>query len=81
MNCIAAGRIATDRVADLDRSRAVREGIGIEEVQRQSRATIPAGRYGDITEFAAVAAFIASARSSYITGSVIRVDGGMIRTL
>ena len=81
VNCIAAGRIATDRVADLDRSRAVREGIGIEEVQRQSRATIPAGRYGDTTEFAAVAAFIASARSSYITGSVIRVDGGMIRSL
>ena len=81
VNCIAAGRIATDRVADLDRSRAVREGIGIEEVQRQSRASIPAARYGEPAEFAALVTFIASARSSYITGSVIRVDGGMIRTL
>ena len=81
VNCIAPGRIATDRVAELDRGRAAREGIGIEEVERQSRATIPAGRYGDPAEFAAVAAFLASARSSYMTGSVIRVDGGMIRSL
>jgi 3-oxoacyl-[acyl-carrier protein] reductase len=81
VNCIAPGRIATDRVAELDQSRALREGIGIEEVQQQSRASIPAGRYGDTAEFAAVVAFIASARASYITGSVIRVDGGMVRTL
>lgn len=81
VNCIAPGRLATDRVADLDRGVAAREGIGIEEVERRSRATIPAGRYGDPTEFAAVAAFLASSRSSYMTGSVIRVDGGMIRSL
>jgi 3-oxoacyl-[acyl-carrier protein] reductase len=81
VNCLAPGRIATDRVAELDRGRAKREGIDIEEVERQSRATIPAGRYGDAAEFAALAAFIASARSSYMTGSVIRVDGGMIRSL
>lgn len=81
VNCIAPGRIATDRVAELDRGRAVREGIDIAEVERQSRATIPAARYGDPAEFAAVATFIASARSSYMTGSVIRVDGGLIRSL
>ena len=81
VNCIAPGRIATDRIAELDRGRAVREGIGVDEVERQSRATIPAGRYGDPIEFAAVAAFIASARSSYMTGSVVRVDGGMIRSI
>ena len=81
VNCLAPGRITTDRVADLDRARAAREGIGIEEVQRQARASIPAARYGDPAEFAAVAAFIASPRSSYMTGSVIRVDGGMIRSL
>jgi 3-oxoacyl-[acyl-carrier protein] reductase len=81
VNCIAPGRIATDRVAELDQARARREGIGIEEVERQSRAAIPAGRYGDPAEFAALAAFLASARSSYMTGSVIRVDGGMIRSL
>jgi 3-oxoacyl-[acyl-carrier protein] reductase len=81
VNCIAPGRIATDRVAELDQGRATREGIGIEEVERQSRATIPQGRYGDPAELAAMAAFLASARSSYMTGNVIRVDGGMIRGL
>jgi 3-oxoacyl-[acyl-carrier protein] reductase len=81
VNCIAPGRLATDRVADLDRGAAAREGISITEVERRSRATIPAGRYGDPAELAAVAAFLASSRSSYMTGSVIRVDGGMIRGL
>ena len=81
VNCIAPGRIATDRVAELDRGRAAREGTAIEEVQRQSRATIPAGRYGETAEFAAAVAFMASARASYMTGGVIRVDGGMLRSL
>ncbi len=81
VNCIAPGRIATDRVAELDRARASREGISMEDVQRESRAAIPAGRYGDSAEFAAVVAFIASARASYVTGGIIRVDGGLIRSL
>jgi 3-oxoacyl-[acyl-carrier protein] reductase len=81
VNCLAPGRIATERVAELDRARAGREGIDVEAVEKQSRATIPAGRYGDPAEFAAVATFLAGAASSYITGSVIRVDGGMIRSI
>jgi 3-oxoacyl-[acyl-carrier protein] reductase len=81
VNCIAPGRIATDRVAELDQGRAAREGIDIRQVEKESRAAIPAGRYGDAAEFAAVAAFLASARASYMTGGVIRVDGGMIRSV
>jgi 3-oxoacyl-[acyl-carrier protein] reductase len=80
VNCIAPGRIATDRIAELDRARATREGISVEEVERQSRASIPAGRNGDPAEFAAVAAFLASPRAAYVTGGIIRVDGGMIRS-
>jgi 3-oxoacyl-[acyl-carrier protein] reductase len=79
VNCIAPGRIATDRVAELDRAAAARTGVSLEEVERQSRAAIPAGRLGEPAEFAALAAFIASSRASYVTGGVIRVDGGMIR--
>lgn len=81
VNCVAPGRIATDRVAELDRAQALREGITLEEVQRRSRASIPAGRYGDPEEFAAVVSFLASARASYVTGSVVRVDGGLIRSV
>jgi 3-oxoacyl-[acyl-carrier protein] reductase len=79
VNCIAPGRIATDRVAELDQGRATREGMEIGQVQKESRALIPLGRYGDAAEFASVAAFLASPRASYMTGGVIRVDGGMIR--
>jgi 3-oxoacyl-[acyl-carrier protein] reductase len=79
VNCLAPGRIATDRVAQLDRGRAQREAISVEEVERQARKSIPAGRYGDAAEFASVAAFLAGAGAAYVTGGVIRVDGGMIR--
>ncbi len=81
VNCLAPGRIATDRVIEFDENRARREGISPEQVQKQSRAAIPVGRYGEADEFASVAAFIASPLSSYVTGSVIRIDGGMIRSV
>ena len=81
VNCIAPGRIATDRVAELDQGRATREGIEIAQVQEESRTAIPVGRYGDAAEFASIAAFLASPRASYMTGGVIRVDGGMIRSV
>lgn len=81
VNCLAPGRIATDRVVEFDQNRARKDGIAVEEVQKQSRAAIPAGRYGEPDEFASVAAFIASPRSSYVTGSVIRIDGGLIKSL
>jgi 3-oxoacyl-[acyl-carrier protein] reductase len=81
VNCLAPGRIATDRVAELDGARARREGIALDEVERQSRATIPTGRYGEAAEFAAMATFLASAQASYMTGDIIRVDGGLIRSV
>jgi 3-oxoacyl-[acyl-carrier protein] reductase len=81
VNCLAPGRIATDRVVEFDKNRAQREATTVEQVQKQSRASIPAGRYGEASEFAAVAAFLASPRSSYVTGSVIRIDGGMIKNV
>jgi NAD(P)-dependent dehydrogenase (short-subunit alcohol dehydrogenase family) len=59
--------------------RAQREGISVDEVERQARRAIPAGRYGVADEFASVAAFLAGAGAAYVTGGVIRVDGGMIR--
>jgi 3-oxoacyl-[acyl-carrier protein] reductase len=79
VNCLAPGRIATDRVAELDQAAAERQQTDVGHVQKQSRASIPVGRYGDPAEFAAIATFLASRQASYMTGGVLRVDGGMIR--
>jgi 3-oxoacyl-[acyl-carrier protein] reductase len=81
VNVIVPGRIDTDRVRDIDSAWAKRTGESIAEVQNASKAEIPAGRYGDPKEFAAVAAFLASAQASYVTGSVLRVDGGLIKSI
>lgn len=79
VNTLLPGRIATDRVASLDASRAAREDRSVDEVAAASRATIPAGRYGRPEEFAAVAAFLCSEAASYVTGSRVRCDGGLVR--
>ncbi len=79
VNMILPGRIDTDRVRELDAGKAEKTAKTVEAVQEASRAEIPAGRYGKPEEFAAVAVFLASAQASYVTGSAIRVDGGMIK--
>lgn len=81
VNMILPGRIATDRVAELDAVKAGKTGQSVAEVAAESRATIPAGRYGRPDEFGAVAAFLASEQASFVNGSMIRVDGGMLRNL
>ena len=81
VNMLLPGRIATDRVAELDQAAAKRRGTTVEEIQLESRKTIPARRYGDPGEFGAAAAFLCSAPASYITGVALRCDGGLIRSL
>ncbi|WP_290649384.1 SDR family oxidoreductase [Aquisalimonas sp.] len=81
VNCLAPGRIATDRTASLDAKAAERQGISVADVERNSRALIPVGRYGDPREFGDTAAFLLSPRGSYITGSVVRVDGGLVKSV
>jgi 3-oxoacyl-[acyl-carrier protein] reductase len=80
-NIIAPGRIATDRIRFLDEAKAKREGRSLEEVREESTASIPVGRYGKPEEYADAVAFLASSRASYITGSIIRVDGGLIASI
>ena len=81
VNVVVPGRIATQRVAQLDAARAGREGSSPERVAEASAAGIPLRRYGDPAEYGAAVAFLASARASYITGTTLRVDGGLIPSI
>jgi 3-oxoacyl-[acyl-carrier protein] reductase len=76
VNVVVPGRIATSRVRALDEARAVRENTSVEAAKAASIAAIPIGRYGDPEEFGAAVAFLASAQASFITGTMLRVDGG-----
>jgi hypothetical protein len=53
----------------------------VEEVSAESTGSIPLGRYGKPEEYADVVTFLASERAAYLTGSVIRVDGGLIASI
>jgi len=79
VNTVAPGRIATDRTAYLDQLKADKRGISKEQVVAESLQNIPLKRYGDAEEFAKVVCFLASGASSYVTGSTLMVDGGMVK--
>ena len=81
VNTIAPGRIHTDRVDQIDAAGAAKQGKTIDEIVRASHAVIPMGRYGTVAEFADTAVYLLSENASYVTGSVVRVDGGMIRSV
>ncbi|MDF1631940.1 SDR family oxidoreductase [Mycoplana sp. MJR14] len=79
-NMLLPGSIRTDRLESLDAAAAERSGRPIEDVQAEFEAEIPARRYGRVDEFAATAAFLCSAPASYVTGTLVRCDGGAARS-
>jgi 3-oxoacyl-[acyl-carrier protein] reductase len=81
VNVVVPGRIATNRVRDLDNARAAQQGKSVEQIVQDSSGSIPVRRYGEPEEYGNVVAFLASSKASYITGTMIRIDGGMIQSV
>jgi 3-oxoacyl-[acyl-carrier protein] reductase len=81
VNLVLPGRIMTDRFREHQADRAKRNGVSLEKQMEMSSADIPMGRIGTPEEFAAMVVFLASARASYVTGTAVQVDGGLIRSV
>lgn len=81
VNMVLPGLIFTDRTQYLDQAAATRRGVGMEEISGENTAGIPVGRYGTTVEFGAVVAFLASQPAAYVTGTMMRVDGGLLRSV
>jgi 3-oxoacyl-[acyl-carrier protein] reductase len=77
VNSVAPGRIDTDRVRELDQMRAQRAGIEPDEQRSNTAGTIALNRYGEPEELARAVVFLLSPESSYMTGSLLVVDGGL----
>src|SRR4051812_2181652 len=73
VNTVATGRFATDRMAEL--------GGSMKQVEAVAREEVPAGRLGTVEEYGDLVAFLCSNRAAYVTGTVIPIDGGLLRSL
>jgi 3-oxoacyl-[acyl-carrier protein] reductase len=81
VTCAAPGRILTARTDSLDRAMSEKLGRPIEQIRAERVVAVPLKRYGTPEEFGAAVAFLASERASYLTGSLLRVDGGAVSAL
>jgi len=80
VNALLPGHIMTDRQVHLGELKAKAEGISLEDYFTRTAAAIPAGRIGRPEEIGDAIAFLCSARASYLTGTSIQVDGGLIQS-
>ena len=81
VNHLVPGRIATERLDELDEAAARRRGTSSDAVRSANERAIPLGRYGNPDEFARAATFLVSDAASYITGATLQVDGGALHSV
>ncbi len=76
VNNVLPGATATGRLEAIINNKMSKTGVSQEEAEREMLAEIPAGRFGQPEEIAAVVAFLASPAAGYVNGVSIPVDGG-----
>ncbi|MCP3054640.1 SDR family oxidoreductase [Aurantimonas marianensis] len=76
INCLLPGAFDTDRLRSNFEAAQKRESRSLDEIRADRAAGIPAGRFGEPDEFGKACAFLCSARSGYITGQSLLIDGG-----
>jgi 3-oxoacyl-[acyl-carrier protein] reductase len=79
VNNVCPGRIDTERAQKLNKARAERLKRPVEEINKEMAAEVPLGRYGTAEEAADLIVFLGSERASYISGTTIQIDGGLVR--
>lgn len=78
-NNVGPGLIATDRLLSIAQRRADLAGISRDEMVERLASQVPLRRIGRPEEFAAVVAFLCSERASYVTGTSLMIDGGLVK--
>jgi 3-oxoacyl-[acyl-carrier protein] reductase len=81
VNSLLTGYFDTERIAQLNAKKAAQLGIPESEVRAEMEARVPAKRIGKPKEYGYLVAFLASDKASYITGSQIPIDGGLLKSL
>jgi 3-oxoacyl-[acyl-carrier protein] reductase len=81
VNTLCPGYILTERLTELAEVRAAKAGVSVEDMMSTMKSNVPVRRIGAPEEIASVAAFLCSERASYVTGTVLQVDGGLCRSL
>lgn len=81
VHTVMSGPMMTNRVNELGKTAATKKGIPFEQWKREAESGTPLGRFGDPVEFGEFVAFLASDRASYMNGTCVAFDGGILKTI